>query len=77
MGAPKFCKKAVAPWFLRRTAKPKAAGPRSPALAVILTSAKELIAALQDDPAQAMVGWACEGGERALLAVLDAIRRCW
>jgi hypothetical protein len=41
------------------------------------TSAEELITALQDDPAQAMIGWACAGGERALVAVLDAIRRCW
>ena len=41
------------------------------------TSAEELIIALQDDPAQATIGWACAGGEKALLAVLDAIRRCW
>ncbi len=41
------------------------------------TSAEEQITALQDDPAQAMIGWACAGGERALVAVLDAIRRCW
>ena len=42
-----------------------------------LNSAEELITALQDDPAQATIGWACAGGGRALLAVLDAIRRCW
>ena len=42
-----------------------------------LTSAEELITALQDDSAQAMIGWACAGGGRALHAVLDAIRRCW
>ena len=42
-----------------------------------LTSAEELITALQDDPAQATIGWACAGGEKALLAVLDAITRCW
>jgi hypothetical protein len=42
-----------------------------------LASAEELITALQDDPAQATIGWACAGGERALPAVLTAIRRCW
>ena len=42
-----------------------------------LASAEELITALQDDPAQATIGWACAGGERALPAVLNAIRRCW
>ena len=42
-----------------------------------LNSAEELITALQDDPAQATIGWACAGGGRALHAVLDAIRRCW
>jgi hypothetical protein len=41
------------------------------------TSAEELISALQDDPSQATIGWACQGGGRVLLAVLDAIRRCW
>ena len=41
------------------------------------TCAEELITALQDDSAQAMIGWACAGGGRALHAVLDAIRRCW
>ena len=41
------------------------------------TCAEELITALQHDPAQATIGWACAGGGRALHAVLDAIRRCW
>ena len=41
------------------------------------TCAKELITELQDDPAQATIGWAYAGRERALPAVLDAIRLCW
>ncbi len=42
-----------------------------------LTCAEELITALLHNPAQATIGWASEGGVRALPAVLDAIRRCW
>jgi len=42
-----------------------------------LTSAEELIAALLDDETQAEIGWASEGGGRALVAVLDALRQCW
>jgi hypothetical protein len=41
------------------------------------TSAEELITALQDDPSQINIGWACAGGGMALVAVLDAIKRCW
>jgi hypothetical protein len=42
-----------------------------------LTSAEELITALLRDPVVATIGWASVAGERALVAVLDAIRRCW
>jgi hypothetical protein len=42
-----------------------------------LTSAGELIAALLDDPVVATIGWANNSGGRALLAVLDALQRCW
>ena len=40
-------------------------------------SAEELITALLRDPVVATIGWASVAGERALVAVLDAIRRCW
>jgi len=42
-----------------------------------VTCAEELISALLGDPAQASIGWACQGGGFELLAVLDALRRCW
>jgi hypothetical protein len=42
-----------------------------------LTSAEELITTLLRDPVVATIGWASVAGGRALVAVLDAIRRCW
>jgi hypothetical protein len=47
------------------------------ALCEPLTSAEDLITALLRDPVVATIGWASVAGERALVAVLDAIRRCW
>ena len=41
------------------------------------TCAEELITALQRDPVVGTIGWASVAGGRALVAVLDAIRRCW
>jgi len=42
-----------------------------------LTSSVQLIAALLDDPAQSMIGWASQAVGMALPAVLDAIKSCW